>query len=94
VLSAMKVYPPDITLNSTMVEIYEAYTDYNNMMKLVEDMMCYIATEVAGKAEIKFGKELIKLTPPCNEYTCVTQSKKAVASTSRAIQMLTRCGLR
>lgn len=48
----------------TMVEIYEAYTDYNDMMKLAEDMVCYIATEVAGKTEIKFGKELINLTPP------------------------------
>jgi lysyl-tRNA synthetase class 2 len=48
----------------TMVEIYEAYTDYNNMMKLVEDMVCYIATGVAGKTEIKFGEELINLTPP------------------------------
>ncbi|MBN2462927.1 MAG: lysine--tRNA ligase [Dehalococcoidia bacterium] len=48
----------------TMTEIYEAYTDYNDMMKLVEDVVCYIATEVVGKTEIKFGEELINLTPP------------------------------
>jgi len=48
----------------TMVEIYEAYADYNDMMKMVEDMVCYIAKEVVGKTEIKFGEELIKLTPP------------------------------
>jgi len=48
----------------TMAEIYEAYTDYNDMMKLVEDVVCYIATEVIGKTEIKFGEELINLTPP------------------------------
>src|SRR4030043_345363 len=48
----------------TMVEIYQAYADYNDMMKMVEDMACYIAGEVAGKTEIKFGGELIKLTPP------------------------------
>jgi len=48
----------------TMVEIYQAYADYNDMMKMVEDMACYIAREVAGKTEIKFGEELIKLTPP------------------------------
>jgi len=48
----------------TMVEIYEAYTDYNDMMKLVEDMVCYIARKVMGKTEIKFGEELINLTSP------------------------------
>lgn len=48
----------------TMVEIYEAYADYNDMMKMIEDMICYIAKEVMGKTEVQFGGELIKLTPP------------------------------
>jgi lysyl-tRNA synthetase class 2 len=48
----------------TMVEIYEAYVDYNDMMKMIEDMACYIAREVVGKAEIKFGEELINFKPP------------------------------
>jgi lysyl-tRNA synthetase class 2 len=48
----------------TMVEIYQAYADYNDMMKLVEDMVCYIAREVANKTEIKFAEELINLEPP------------------------------
>jgi lysyl-tRNA synthetase class 2 len=48
----------------TMVEIYQAYADYNDMMKLVEDMVCYIAREIVGKTEVKFGKELINLESP------------------------------
>ncbi|OGN90647.1 MAG: lysine--tRNA ligase, partial [Chloroflexi bacterium RBG_13_48_17] len=48
----------------TMVEIYQAYADYNDMMKLAEDMVCYIAKEVAGKTEVKFGEEIINLEPP------------------------------
>ena len=48
----------------TMLESYQAYADYNDVMKLVEDMVCHVAKEVVGGAEVKFGGELIKLTPP------------------------------
>ena len=48
----------------TMLEIYEAYADYNDMMKLFEDMVCYIAREIVGKTKIKFGEESINLEPP------------------------------
>ena len=48
----------------TMLESYQAYADYNDIMKLVEDMVCYIVKEVVGGTELKFGSELINLTPP------------------------------
>jgi lysyl-tRNA synthetase class 2 len=48
----------------TMLESYQAYADYNDMMKLVEDMVCYIAKEVVGGTEIKFGPDTINLEPP------------------------------
>jgi lysyl-tRNA synthetase class 2 len=48
----------------TMLEIYEAYADYNDMMTLFEDMVCYIAREIVDKTRIKFGKESINLEPP------------------------------
>jgi len=47
-----------------MLEIYEAYADYNDMMKLFEDVVCYIAREIVGKTKIKFGEESINLEPP------------------------------
>ncbi len=48
----------------TMSEIYEAYADYNDMMTLFEDMVCYIAREILDKTKIKFGEESINLEPP------------------------------
>src|SRR4030066_1790775 len=48
----------------TMLEIYEAYADYNDMMTMVEDMVCYIAGKIMDKTEIKFGEELISFKRP------------------------------
>jgi lysyl-tRNA synthetase class 2 len=48
----------------TMLEIYEAYADYNDMMTMVEDMVCYIAGEIMDKTEVKFGEELISFKRP------------------------------
>jgi len=48
----------------TMLESYQAYADYNDVMKMVEDLVCYVAKEVVGGAEVEFGSERINLTPP------------------------------
>ncbi|HIE16746.1 MAG TPA: lysine--tRNA ligase, partial [Dehalococcoidia bacterium] len=48
----------------TMLELYEAYADYNDMMKLVEEIVCYTAEKVTGGLQIKFDGELINLEPP------------------------------
>ncbi len=37
----------------TMLEIYEAYTDYNDMMKLIEDCYEYVALKVNGTTKVK-----------------------------------------
>ena len=53
----------------TMLESYQAYVDYNDVMKLVEDMVYYVAGEVVGGAEVKFGSEFINLTPPWRRFS-------------------------
>src|SRR5467141_4152746 len=48
----------------TMLECYEAYADYNDVMNLVEDMMV-TATAAAGRtSKITYQGEAIDLTPP------------------------------
>lgn len=50
----------------TMMECYQAYADYNDMMKLVEDMIYYVAREVKGSPRIVYQGTEIDLTPPWN----------------------------
>lgn len=48
----------------TSVEIYQAYADVSDMMKLTEELVAHIAREVLGTTEIQFGDYTINLAPP------------------------------
>lgn len=48
----------------TMMECYQAYADYNDIMKLVEEMTFAIAQEVKGTSTITYQGTEIDLTPP------------------------------
>lgn len=48
----------------TSCEIYEAYADAEDMMKLTEDIFAYIAEQVVGSTKIVFQGREIDLTPP------------------------------
>ena len=47
-----------------MLESYQAYADYNDVMRLVEDLVSHVAKEVIGKTEVAFSGEHISLAPP------------------------------
>ncbi len=48
----------------TMLEIYEAFGDVNSMKKLIQDMICHVATTVFGTLKVGQGSNIIDLTPP------------------------------
>src|SRR3989441_272571 len=48
----------------TMMECYQAYADYQDIMKLVEEMVCFIAQKVKGTSRITYQGTEIDLTPP------------------------------
>jgi lysyl-tRNA synthetase class 2 len=48
----------------TMMECYQAYADYHDMMTLTEEMIASIAQEVLGTAQITYQDHEINLTPP------------------------------
>ena len=37
-----------------MIELYQAYADYKDMMKLMEDMVAHIAKEVLGTTKVNY----------------------------------------
>lgn len=48
----------------TMLEAYEAYTDYRGIMELVEEMVFSVAQDVLGEPRARCGDTIIDFTPP------------------------------
>ena len=46
-----------------MIELYEAYADYNDIMDLTESMIAYICNEIHGTTKVMYGEDEIDLTP-------------------------------
>jgi len=59
----------------TMIELYQAYADYNDMMTLTENMVAYVAQEVLGTTKIQYGEHEIDLTPPWDRKTMLGSIK-------------------
>jgi lysyl-tRNA synthetase class 2 len=53
----------------TMMELYQAYADYHDMMELTENMLAYIAEKVNGTTECSFGEKSFNLKPPFRRAT-------------------------
>ncbi|MCL2564624.1 MAG: lysine--tRNA ligase [Defluviitaleaceae bacterium] len=60
----------------TMLELYEAYTDYNGMMELIESMMRKVAMDVNGTLKLEYGEYTIDLEKPFEKLTMVDAVKK------------------
>ena len=60
----------------TLMELYQAYTDYYGMMDLTENMFRYVAQEVCGATLIPYGGEMIDLGRPFERITMVEAVKK------------------
>jgi len=60
----------------TMLELYEAYTDYHGMMELTESLIRYAAMEVCGTAVIPYGDHTIDLEKPFAKITMVDAVKE------------------
>jgi lysyl-tRNA synthetase class 2 len=53
----------------TMLELYQAYADYLDMMELTEQLVAHLATEVCGTTKLTYGGRDLDLTPPWRRAT-------------------------
>ena len=60
----------------TLMELYQAYTDYYGMMDLTENMFRYVAQEVCGTTVVPYGEEMIDMGRPFERITMVDAVKK------------------
>ena len=60
----------------TLMELYQAYTDYNGMMDLTENMFRHVAEEVCGTTMVPYGEYVIDLGKPFSRMTMIEAVKK------------------
>ena len=60
----------------TLMELYQAYTDYEGMMELTESMFRYLAEKVCGSSVISYNGTVIDISKPFERITMIDAVKK------------------
>ena len=60
----------------TMIELYQAYADYEDMMCLTEKLIAHTTKEVLGKTQINYKDDVISLEPPWCRLTMIESIKE------------------
>ena len=60
----------------TSIELYEAYSDYNDMMEITENMVAYICEKVVGTTKVNYQGTEIDFKPPWKRMTMVDVVKE------------------
>lgn len=72
----------------TLMELYQAYTDYNGMMDLTERMFRHLAQTVCGSTTIPYAEAMIDLGKPFERITMIDAVKKYAGIDFDAIETL------
>ena len=64
----------------TMLEFYEAYSDYRALMTMTEELMASVARAVLGRDECAFGEHTLSFTPPYPRVSLRDAVRQAASS--------------
>jgi lysyl-tRNA synthetase, class II len=64
----------------TMLEFYQAYSDYHELMTMTEEMLSAVAREAIGTEQIRFGDHDISLAPPYRRVSLRDGARAAAAA--------------
>jgi lysyl-tRNA synthetase class 2 len=70
----------------TMLELYQAYGDYHDVMALTEELVAYLAMELHGTTKLTYGERELDLTPPWRRAT-ITEVVEEHAGVHVDVQM-------
>jgi lysyl-tRNA synthetase class 2 len=76
----------------TMLEFYEAYVDYEHLMRLTEEMLSALAKEVTGSFEMPYGEHRLNFAPPYRRLS--VRQAASDAATARLGRTITADQLR
>ena len=74
----------------TLMELYQAYTDYHGMMDLTEELFRYVAKEVNGTEVLTYGEHTLDLSKPFERITMVLRNMPMWTSMKYRIRKLQR----
>jgi lysyl-tRNA synthetase class 2 len=63
----------------TMMEFYEAYADYQALMRMTEEMIATVARQATGSEQIVFGEQQISLQPPFARLSLRAAAREAAS---------------
>lgn len=72
----MKEFQLSIILSLLLMELYQAYADYNTMMDITEDMLSSLVYHLYGKYEIEYDGQKINMAKPWKRITMQQIVKK------------------
>jgi lysyl-tRNA synthetase class 2 len=67
----------------TMLEFYQAYSEYTELMAMTEEMLAFVARDAIGTDQIRFGQHDISLAPPYRRIALRECARESAAATLR-----------